>query len=186
MLTELILGQAVESVVGYGFSEVIRAVFARSKGASDREMIDQMVHELRRHGVQISDIDLRLARFEALLEATVARIEANAVRVSAASAPAIPSYPARAQSYCKWCGAIPGPSTKCPIFEYTGHSWTPMQDMYCKWCGAVPGKATKCPIFKYIGHSWTSMRATHCKWCGAVPGEATKCPTFPHTGHSWK
>jgi hypothetical protein len=176
LLTEIIVTQAVKSAVGYGFSEVIKAVFAQSEGLSDREILDQLVVALRRHGVQIGDLDARLARLETLVEATLSGLASSPRLSNAALAHASASV------FCRWCGAVPGPASSCPVFR-SGHSWTDIKDVYCRWCGAVPGPASACPAFK-SGHSWNAMEDVYCRWCGAVPGPASACPAFK-SGHSW-
>jgi hypothetical protein len=181
LLTEMILTQAVKSAVGYGFSEIVKAVFAQSEGLSDREILEQLITALKRHGAQIGDLDTRLARLEALVETALVPLS-TAVRGPSLALPPR----ATASVFCERCGTVPGNSVECPGYKYTGHSWQQMRDVFCERCGTVPGHSAECPAYKYTGHSWRPMTDAYCERCGTVPGHSVECPAYKHSGHYWR
>jgi hypothetical protein len=181
VLTEIVLTQAVKSAIGYGFSQVVKAVFANTEGLTDREILDKLVFALRQHGAQIGDLDVRLTRLEALVEGAAR----NRPMLRSSTESTLIGSAAGSGVYCRSCGATPGEASGCPPFPNSSHSWVAFKDVYCRSCGTVPGQATKCPPFPNSSHSWVARRDVYCRSCGTIPGEPTKCPPFPNSSHSW-
>ena len=182
MLTELLLTQAVKSALGYGFSQVVKAVFADSEGLSDREILDRVVVALRQQGAQMGDLDARLARLEASVGVVISRLPVSGQSVPTQTL----NHAGAAQRVCRHCGAVPGEASICPAYPNSGHSWERIRNTFCRHCGAVPGRANRCPPYPNSGHSWERLRDVYCRHCGAVPGDATVCPPYPNSGHSWE
>src|SRR5688572_16440738 len=68
MLTEVMVDSAVKAVVGSGFSELVKRVFANNRG-SERELIQHLVAELRRiNSRKFTDIEHRLAILESVVQ----------------------------------------------------------------------------------------------------------------------
>jgi len=174
MLTELVLEQAAKSILGFGFTSIIRSILKDSRHLGDEEVVRRIVEEIRKQGGQIQNLDERLARLENLISTSLLR-PPN----SQSSLPTPYVRPAHAQVYCRWCGATPGESTACKTFA--AHTWEALENVHCQWCGAVPGLSTKCATFS--SHTWIKMGSVYCQWCGAVPGKVTKCATF--SSHTW-
>lgn len=181
MLTEAVLNEIVKSVVGSGFSHVVRTVFARSSGLSESQILNQLLGELRRHGAQIDDLDLRLTRLERVTDSLIGRV--STPQFAVASGRNGPTSLA-AKLYCNRCGMIPGPASpkKECNYPYQSHSWVDLENVYCRRCGAVPGQSSTCtgPL---AGHSWLDMEPVFCSTCGLTPGKRTECGVV---GHNWK
>lgn len=69
MLTEAIVKTALESVLGYGFSRVLKTVFDDGPlGATDEEVLRKVLYAIRAHGYAIDNIEQRLAQVESAVK----------------------------------------------------------------------------------------------------------------------
>jgi hypothetical protein len=179
MLTEAVLNEVVKSLLGTGFSQVVKAAFSGRSGQSEREILAHVVHELRQHGGQINNLDARLAHLEQVLEMLVSRVSAPQTITVVMSGEGALSAPA-ATKYCRQCGMVPGNAERC-VGPLGDHQWRKIESVYCKRCGLVPGERKRCP--GPIGHEWRPMEAVYCTTCGATPGKSKNCGPI---GHYWK
>lgn len=179
MLTEALLNEVVKSAVGSGFSQIVKAIFARSSGLSESQILSQVVVELRRHGAQIDDIDLRLVRLERITETLITNPGPQQ-----SLAPTTSSLTAPGGLYCGKCGLVPGrgtPKEECN-YPYRSHSWVVIESVYCSRCGTIPGESSTCtgPL---ASHMWKAMEPVFCSTCGQAPGSRRECGVI---GHCWE
>jgi hypothetical protein len=178
MIAEAVAIKALEVVVGGAVSGIVRTVLSNNRGASDREILVALVRELEKQGFRIGNLNERVIA----LEVEVQRLATVGSRRVGADSGSHHAIALQAKVYCRDCGAVPGPSSRCVSFS-GAHSWLALRSVYCTECGAVPGPSARC--VSYSGaHSWAEMRSVYCRVCGAVPGRSTRCRSYSGA-HEW-
>lgn len=57
--------------------------------------------------------------------------------------------------YCKYCGALAGQESKCPVGDHGYHTMIKSNEMVvCKYCAKHPGNPTKCPVGDHGFHTF--------------------------------
>ena len=124
MLTEVVLNEIVSSVVGTGFSQIVKGVFARSGSSSEDQILAQLIYELRLNGAQIDNLEMRLSRLERLSEMLISRaVTPQTITVVMSGQP--PPAMIASTMYCRQCGMVPGKAEKC-VGPLSGHVWKEM------------------------------------------------------------